>query len=203
VLAGSKDGVLYGLDPDAGGKVIWQTRVGRGGEVGGIEWGFSTDGRNAYVPVVDMNADMNADGSFTAVDIETGAHVWRVDDLVPACDGKPAPCSNAFTLPSTVAGRFVFTGTNDGVLRAYDTTNGEEIWTYDTVREYEAANGRKGQGGSLAAYGGPVISGNYLYVMSGMDLLNVGLPGDVLLAFEIPEKADRPELFSNQKPVLR
>jgi len=187
VLAGSKDGVLYGLDPDAGGKVIWQTRVGRGGEVGGIEWGFSTDGRNAYVPVVDMNADMNADGSFTAVDIETGAHVWRVDDLIPACDGKPVPCSNAFTLPSTVAGRFVFSGTNDGVLRAYDTTNGEEIWTYDTVREYDAANGRKGQGGSLAAYGGPVISGNYLYVMSGMDLLNVGLPGDVLLAFEIPE----------------
>jgi hypothetical protein len=32
-----------------------------------------------------------------------------------------------------------------------------------------------------------VISGNRLYVMSGMDLLNVGLPGDVLLAFEIPQ----------------
>lgn len=187
LLAGSKDGMLYGLDPDADGKVRWQVRVGRGGEVGGIEWGFSTDGKNAYIPVVDMNADMKADGSFTAVDIATGKPVWRVADLLPACDGKPAPCNNAFTSPSTVAGGFVFTGTNDGVLRAYDTATGEVVWTYDTVREYQGINGRKGQGGSLAAYGGPVIVGKRLYIMSGMDLLNIGLPGDVLLSFEIPE----------------
>ena len=54
--------MFYGLDPDDDGRVLWQTRVGRGGEAGGIEWGFSTDGKNAYVPVVDMNADFMADG---------------------------------------------------------------------------------------------------------------------------------------------
>lgn len=187
LLVGSKDGMLYGLDPDAGGKVRWQVRVGRGGELGGIEWGFSTDGKNAYVPVIDANADMQADGSFTAVDIATGKPVWRIADLVPACEGKPKPCSNAFTSPSTVAGRFVFTGTNDGVLRAYDTAAGEAVWSYDTVRDYQGVNGRKGHGGSLAGYGGAVIAGNRLYIMSGHDLLNIGLPGDVLLSFEIPE----------------
>ncbi len=187
LLVGSKDGMLYGLDPDAGGTVRWQVRVGRGGELGGIEWGFSTDGKNAYVPVIDANADMQADGSFTAVEIATGKPVWRIADLLPACDGKPAPCSNAFTSPSTVAGRFVFTGTNDGVLRAYDTAAGEAVWSYDTVRDYQGVNGRKGHGGSLAGYGGAVIAGNRLYIMSGHDLLNIGLPGDVLLSFEIPE----------------
>jgi polyvinyl alcohol dehydrogenase (cytochrome) len=187
LLVGSKDGMLYGLDPDAGGTVRWQVRVGRGGELGGIEWGFSTDGKNAYVPVIDANADMQADGSFTAVEIATGKPVWRIADLLPACDGKPAPCSNAFTSPSTVAGRFVFTGTNDGVLRAYDTATGEAVWSYDTVRDYQGVNGRKGHGGSLAGYGGAVMAGNRLYIMSGHDLLNIGLPGDVLLSFEIPE----------------
>lgn len=188
LLAGSKDGMLYGLDPDDSGKVLWQIRVGRGGEVGGIEWGFSSDGRNAYVPVTDMDADMQADGSFTAVDIQTGKSIWRIEDPAPDCEGKPTPpCSNAFTLPSMVAGSVVFTGTNDGVLRAFDTANGKEVWSFDTVKDYETTNGRRGFGGSLAAYGGPVIVGNRLYVMSGVDQFNIGLPGNVLLAFDIPE----------------
>jgi polyvinyl alcohol dehydrogenase (cytochrome) len=187
LLAGSKDGMLYALDPDANGAVLWQIRLGRGGEVGGIEWGFATDGRNAYVPVTDMDADMKSDGSLTAVDIRSGKAVWRVSGLPGECEGKAAPpCNNAFTLPSTVVGRIVFTGTNDGVLRAYDARTGEEVWKYDTVRDYETVNGRPGRGGSLAAFGGPVVAGNRLYVMSGMDLLNIGLPGNVLLAFDIP-----------------
>lgn len=188
LLAGSKDGMLYGLDPDAQGRVLWQLRVGRGGEVGGIEWGFSSDGRNAYVPVVDMNADMKADGSFTAVDIMTGKAVWRISGMEPDCEAKSTPpCSNAFTLPSTVVRNYVFTGTNDGVLRAFHAPTGEQTWSFDTVREYETVNGRKGIGGSLGSFGGPVVVKDRLYVVSGMDLFNIGLPGNVLLAFEIPE----------------
>lgn len=188
ILAGSKDGMFYGLDPDNDGAVMWKVRVGRGGEVGGIEWGFATDGRNAYVPVTDMDADMKSDGSFTAVDLQSGKPVWRVSGLPGECEGKASPpCNNAFTAPSTVVGGFVFTGTSDGVLRVFDTQSGEEVWKYDTVRDYETANGRPGRGGSLAAYGGPVIVGNHLYILSGMDAFNIGLPGNVLLAFEIPE----------------
>ena len=188
LLAGSKDGMLYGLDPDNSGKVMWQIRLGKGGELGGIQWGFSSDGKNAYVPVIDMNQDMRSNGSFTAVDLMTGQSVWRVQDMVPDCEGKLSPpCGNAFTLPSTVAGGVVFTGTNDGVLRAYDTASGEPVWTFDTVRDYETANGRKGFGGSLGSFGGPVIVKNRLYVSSGMDTFNIGLPGNVLLVFEIPD----------------
>lgn len=188
LLAGSKDGMLYALDPDNGGKVMWEIRVGRGGELGGIEWGFSSDEKYAYVPVIDMNQDMKADGSFTAVDILTGKSVWRVADMAPDCEGKMTPpCSNAFSLPSTVVGGFVFTGTNDGVLRAYDKATGEPVWSFDTVREYEAVNGRKGHGGSLGSFGGPVVVKNRLYVMSGMDTFNIGLPGNVLLVFDMPQ----------------
>ena len=186
VLAGSKDGMFYALDPD-GGKLLWQVRLGRGGEAGGIEWGFSTDGHKAYVPVVDMDADFMADGSLTAVDLQNGQTVWRIEDQTPACEGKPSPpCNNAYTAPTTTVGGFVFAGTNDGVLRVLDTASGKEIWTYDTVREYDAVNGRKGQGGSLG-FGGAVVSGNRIYQMSGLGTFNFGLPGNVLLAFEIPD----------------
>ncbi len=188
LLAGSKDGMLYALDPDDHGKVVWQIRVGRGGEVGGIEWGFASDGKRAYVPVVDMNADMQADGSLHAIDLLNGQAVWQVSGLAAECTGKPAPpCNNAFTSPATVVGGFVFTGTNDGVLRAFDADTGNQVWTFDTVREYAAVNGRPGYGGSLAAFGGAVVVKDRLYIMSGHDLLNIGLPGNVLLAFKIPK----------------
>ncbi|MEE2636618.1 MAG: hypothetical protein VYE68_05215, partial [Acidobacteriota bacterium] len=43
LLAGQESGLLYRLDPDTG-DVQWETRVGDGGILGGIEWGFATDG---------------------------------------------------------------------------------------------------------------------------------------------------------------
>ncbi|MGY3408921.1 polyvinyl alcohol dehydrogenase (cytochrome) [Bradyrhizobium sp. GM5.1] len=35
-----KSGVVHALDPDDGGKILWQTRIGKGGALGGSEWGF-------------------------------------------------------------------------------------------------------------------------------------------------------------------
>ena len=187
LMVGSKDGMLYALDPDAKGKILWQTRVGKGGEVGGIQWGFASDGKNAYVPVNDMDADMKADGSFTAVDLVTGKSVWRVEKMTPVCEGKPTPpCSNAFGLPSTVANDVAFTGNADGVLRAYNTATGKLVWSFDTARDYETVNGHKGYGGSLG-FGGPVIVKNQLFVSSGLDYGNFGMAGNVLLAFELDE----------------
>ena len=60
------------------------------------------------------------------------------------------------------------------------------MWTLDTAREYDAVNGRNGHDGSLG-FGGPVVSGNRIYQMSGLGTFNFGLPGNVLLAFEIPD----------------
>lgn len=194
VMSGTKDGMFYGLNPDDG-TLLWQLRVGRGGELGGLVWGFSTDGQNAYVPVIDSiiqftdsGMDWGADGSLTAVNVETGTVTWKVSGVPGDCEGKPTPpCTNAYSLPTTVAGGFVFAGGVDGVLRVFDTATGEQVWTFDTYGEYDGVNGRKGRGGTLAAFGGPVIAGNRLFIMSGMDQFNIGLPGNVLLAFEIPE----------------
>src|SRR5262249_61146949 len=54
LIVGQKAGVVYALDPDNGGKKLWETRIGKGGALGGIEWGFDADEQNVYVPVADV-----------------------------------------------------------------------------------------------------------------------------------------------------
>src|SRR5262249_25867532 len=93
LLAGSKDGMFYALDPDSG-KVIWKLRVGAGGETGGVEYGFATDGKFAFVPVSDLQVDGTAKGSFSAIDLATGKLIWRVEGATDTCTGKPTLCNN-------------------------------------------------------------------------------------------------------------
>src|SRR5687767_13273125 len=53
LLAGQKSGVVHALDPDVKGEILWQTRIGRGGTMGGIQWGSAVDDRNIYVALSD------------------------------------------------------------------------------------------------------------------------------------------------------
>jgi polyvinyl alcohol dehydrogenase (cytochrome) len=75
----------------------------------------------------------------------------------------------------------VFSGSNDGHLRAYATADGKVIWDYDTAHDYQTVNGVAGKGGALDA-GGPVIVGGMVFVGSGYGQWG-GLPGNVLLVF--------------------
>ncbi|MCW5633609.1 MAG: PQQ-binding-like beta-propeller repeat protein [Rubrivivax sp.] len=47
VGAGEKSGIFWALDPDTGG-LVWSTKVGPGGILGGMQWGSATDGRLIY-----------------------------------------------------------------------------------------------------------------------------------------------------------
>ena len=49
-----KSGILYGVDPDDQGKILWQARAGQGGTLGGIQWGPATDGSKIYVALSDI-----------------------------------------------------------------------------------------------------------------------------------------------------
>jgi polyvinyl alcohol dehydrogenase (cytochrome) len=48
----------------------------------------------------------------------------------------------------------VFSGSMDGHLRAYATTDGKILWDSDTARELATVNGVTGKGGALDAGGG-------------------------------------------------
>ena len=43
LVAGQKSGVVTALDPDHGGEIVWQKRVGAGGKIGGVQWGIAAD----------------------------------------------------------------------------------------------------------------------------------------------------------------
>jgi polyvinyl alcohol dehydrogenase (cytochrome) len=55
LLLPQKSGIVYALDPARRGKLVWKTRIGRGGPLGGIEWGGTADNHRAYFPLSDFD----------------------------------------------------------------------------------------------------------------------------------------------------
>jgi polyvinyl alcohol dehydrogenase (cytochrome) len=188
LLAGQKSGVMWALDPDNNGKVLWEVKVGNGGALGGIEWGFAADEQNLYVPVADPGGqpDKRKPG-ITAIKIATGEQIWHVPAPPPKCSWGAARCTNSQSAAATVIPGVVFSGSMDGHIRAYSTKDGTVIWDFDTAATpYDAVNGKQAKGGSLDA-GGPTIASGVLYVNSGYGRF-VGRPGNALLAFSVDGK---------------
>jgi polyvinyl alcohol dehydrogenase (cytochrome) len=179
LVAGQKSGVVHGLDPDAEGAILWQTRIGEGGALGGVQWGMAADNANVYVALSDVHRKLEAGGLF-ALSLAKGEKVWHAPPVKPACAGKFG-CTPAQMAPVAVLEGVVFSGAMDGVLRAYDAKTGKVIWEYNTLQSYQTVNGVKAQGGSLSATG-PVFAGGMMFLNSGYGMLG-GMAGNVLLAF--------------------
>jgi len=181
LLVGQKSGMLHAIDPDAQGKIVWQVRIGKGGALGGIEWGSAADDQAVYAALSDIEgAHPELGGGLFAIRISTGEKIWYAAPPRPPCLGKPG-CTAAQMAPVTVIPNVVFSGSMDGHLRAYSTAEGKLLWDFDTLRSYETVNGIKAGGGSLNATG-PTVAGGMLYVNSGYGQLG-GMPGNALLAF--------------------
>jgi polyvinyl alcohol dehydrogenase (cytochrome) len=183
ISLGQKSGMVFGIAPDEGGKVVWQMRAGKGGELGGIEWGSAADERNIYVPVSDVLHPPAEAGGLLAFDIATGKQLWRTPAPPLNCTSGPG-CTGAQSAAISVMPGVVFSGSVDGNLRAYSTTDGKIIWSFNTMQPFDTVNGVKGQGGSIDA-AGPVIAGGMVLTNSGYGAWR-GKPGNVLLAFGLP-----------------
>jgi polyvinyl alcohol dehydrogenase (cytochrome) len=198
LVAGQKSGVVYGFDPDAQGKILWQTRVGNGGVNGGVQWGMTADERHIYAAVNDavrLGADSKVAGALldaaqfdpaqggglTALDLVDGKKVWYAPGH-PCAPPRPG-CSPGQPAALTAIQGVVFSGSTDGHLRAFATDDGHVLWDVDTVREYQTVDGVTAKGGSLDG-AGPVIVGGMLFVNSGYPRLG-GAAGNVLLAFSV------------------
>ena len=192
ILAGQKSAIVYAFDPDNKGKVVWQTRVGKGGTNGGVQWGMSFDGRNVYAAVSDGTGKRTVDatgapvrildpavgGGLSALKVSDGSKVWSA--AAPDCGSRPG-CSPAQSAALTSLPGVVFSGTLGGFLRAYSSEDGKVLWEYDTVRDFQTVNGVKAKGGAIDGPGAVVIKG-MVFVNSGYSRFG-GLPGNVLLAF--------------------
>lgn len=180
LIAAQKSGIVYGLDPARGGRVVWQTRAGKGGLLGGIQWGHAVDGRNVYAPISDMIIPQasTTGGGLVALRLADGKEVWRA---APSGCGDRELCSPAQMAAATVIPGVVFSGARDGVMRAYSTESGKVLWSYDTAREFETVNKVLARGGAIDG-AGAVVADGLLVFTSGYAYWN-GRPGNVLLAF--------------------
>jgi polyvinyl alcohol dehydrogenase (cytochrome) len=191
LVAGQKSGVVYALDPDRDGTLVWQARVGRGGTMGGVQWGSAADAENVYVAVSDIRripvkhawateADREVGGGMYALRLADGERVWYAP---PAPCGERPRCAPAQPGAVTAIPGVAFAGSMDGFLRAYSTADGSILFELDTIRAFDTVNGVPAQGGALDG-GGPTIAGGMLFVNSG-NPNGGGMPGNVLIALSV------------------
>jgi polyvinyl alcohol dehydrogenase (cytochrome) len=179
LLAGQLSGIVYGLDPDHGGEILWQSRPGAEGtpESGGIAWGSAVDHRSLFVAVSGSLAQpSNANGSLWALDPKTGIARWHTLAPTPACAWSEGVCSHAQSQAVTVMPGGVFSGSMDGHLRAYSTIDGKILWDFDTAKAYQTQNGVRANGGPLDHGGATIVNGS-VYITSGNALLAFSVDG--------------------------
>ena len=184
LLAGQKSGMIFGLDPDADGKILWEARAGMGGFNGGVHWGMATAGPTLFVGIADTPGNKGAVGprrnGLHAYRSETGEALWSVLEK-PTCATGGFQCDTALSAPVTLTDGIVFAGAHNGLLRAYSSRDGRLLWSTDTRRKFATVNGVAAIGGSIDS-AGPVVAGGRLIVNSGYDKFGE-IPGNVLLVF--------------------
>ncbi len=200
LVIAQKSGMVHAVDPDGKGKILWQTRAGTGGILGGSQWGSASDGQKIYVGISDIAIDGAPDpkspqgfrmtlgpkkgGGLHALDLKTGKIAWSAKPI-PCADSR-TDCSPAQSAAVTAIPGIVFSGSVDGHLRAYSTVTGELRWDVDTAHEFPTVNGKPARGGSMDAAGPAVVNG-MVFVNSGYGQWG-GMPGNVLLAFSVDGK---------------
>jgi len=155
--AGQKSGIYYALDPKTGA-TLWQTQVGPGSALGGMEWGSATDGKRIYVQIANFYGISWGGGSaglWAALDPATGKILWQTAD----------PNISVDIGPMTVANGVVYAGSMAGVATAHtmfalDAVNGAPIWSYPA--------------GSSVNAGATVVKG---VVYWGSGYAHLGVPG--------------------------
>ena len=197
LIAGQKSGAVYALDPDKNGATIWKTQLGKGGPVGGVQWGPAVDHERAYVAISDAKVafapnaktgmgtslDPKVGGGLFALRLTDGEKIWYTKP--PEC-GDRSPCSPAQSQAVSMIPGVVFSGSQDGHFRAFSAKDGKMIWDFDTFREFPTVNHVAARGGAIDGPGATIVDG-IVYVNSGYAFTG-GMGGNVLLAFSIDGK---------------
>ena len=68
LIAGTKGGEVFALDPDNRGALLWRVPANTGGGRGGIVWGGAADHENVYYGL--------GSGGMSALKMATGQRAW-------------------------------------------------------------------------------------------------------------------------------
>jgi polyvinyl alcohol dehydrogenase (cytochrome) len=160
---GQKSGIYWAFDA-ATGNIVWDTLVGPGTSLGGVEWGSAYDGQRIYtaesdafgIPYSFTNGQPAYGGSWAAINPRTGAIEWQT----------ATPDGSAALGPVSEAGGVVFAatmnpGTTGSDMFALDAGTGAILWSFNA-------------GSSVIA--GPAIVDGTVYWGTGYSHLGPALP---------------------------
>jgi polyvinyl alcohol dehydrogenase (cytochrome) len=182
VGAGQKSGKYWALNPSTGA-IVWETHVGPGGIVGGIQWGTASDNQRVYV--AESNAGHQTytlqpsgvswnGGSWAALDAGTGAFIWQVEDpgMSTTQPGEPAMAMG----PVTVANGVLYCASMSGAMYALNAATGATLWSFEAPGSVNAA---------------PAVVDGWLYWGTGYHNFPINNPfgtaSDTVYAFALPQ----------------
>jgi polyvinyl alcohol dehydrogenase (cytochrome) len=171
VIAPQKSGMVWAHDPDKKGELVWRSDISRGE----VTFGAATDNENAYFAM--------RGGTIAAIRLSDGLEIWATP--VPpqaSMDTHPGLSAAVTLIPGAI-----FSPGLDGVLHAFSTFDGRQIWSYDTTQEVKTVNGLTASGGSIGS-AGATVAGGMVLVTSGYTGFQSGQPGNLLLAFGPPSR---------------
>lgn len=180
------------LDPDRNGAIIWQGIPSDRKTATGGNLGPAVDGELLYVPLgfedhqeFESAEALKTEGGLVALDPESGRRAWTIVIPKPTDCKDPTSryCTSANQAAVTAIPGVLFTGSVDGTMRAFSSTDGALLWSYSSNRTFETINGIEASGGSLGGPGPTVVDG-MVYWGSGYVILGT-MPGNALLAFEV------------------
>jgi len=170
IVSAQKSGEVFAQDA-RDGALVWKATLVEKLARGEIVFGGAADDQAAYFGT--------RSSGITALDLRTGERQW----VAPIAPFQP-PRQVDQTAALTVIPGIVFSGGSDGVLRAFASADGKQIWSYDTLRDFTTVNAVAAKGGAMGAPG-PTVAGGMVFVGSGYTGLGNGRGGNVLLAFGV------------------
>jgi polyvinyl alcohol dehydrogenase (cytochrome) len=191
VLAGQKSGAVTALDPDRKGEVLWQSQVGFGSALGGIEWGMAASRDLLYVAIADPYIPKGqSKAGMHGVRISDGHVLWSSPAPDPDCKSAPRGslieiCTNGLSAAPTAIEGVAIEGSMDGLLRAYDARDGKVVWSFDVGQtKFSPLNGSAPVKGDTMNSAGATVVGGALYQISGYKVANPKAT-NLLLAFTV------------------
>ena len=168
IISAQKSGDVFAQDA-RDGALVWKATLVEKLARGEIVFGGAADDQAAYFGT--------RSSGISALDLRTGERKW-----VAAIAPFQPPRQIGQTAALTVIPGVVFSGGSDGVLRAFASADGRQIWSYDTLRDFTTVNAVAATGGAMGAPG-PTVAGGMVFAGSGYTGLGNGRGGNVLLAF--------------------
>lgn len=180
IIAGSKNGVVYSINPSTG-RVNWLRKLGVGGSLGGVHWGMAIDKFRVFVGITDLMGDKaqrieefqggvtkgklseGAQPGLYALDLWTGRVMWK-KTFKHTYEG--AEYDDLHSAALSVSNDLLFAGSLNGKVRALRTLDGATMWSFDTAIPVTDVDGETGNGGTIDSVG-PIPVANELYVNSG------------------------------------